>query len=201
MKKTQRIRMMLCLLAALLALTACTRNDKNVMPTNTPGTGMMNDGTMTSPGAVTTAPGNLPMTTGMMPDMALPGTSANPVMPDAAGVTSVSDARKAVEQIEDELERLSEVDDAQVMIAGNSAAVALEFEKEYQGGIDTRMRDIVKERINNVINGITRIAITEDRAVMYQLERMGEQLDIAVDMTKLQNELNAVINKIQSGVA
>lgn len=194
--------MTLCLMATLSTLTACTSDAMDGgSPTNMPNGGTTTNAPMTSPGAATTAPGSLPMTTDMLPDMSMPGTPTTSAAPEAAGVTSVTDARKAVEQIEDELERLSEVDDAQVIIAGNSAAVALEFEAQYQGGIDDRLRQIVKERIGSVISGVTNIAITDDRALMDQLELLGDRLESAADMTNIQNELNAIINKIQASAA
>lgn len=197
----RKMLMTLCLMASLTTLTACTSDAMDGSPTNMPTAGMVTNAPMSSPGAATTVPGSLPMTTDMLPDMSIPSMPENSAAPEAAGVTSVSDARKAVEQIEDELERLSEVDDAQVIIAGNSAAVGLEFEEQYQGGIDERLREIVKERIGGVISGVTNIAITDDPALMDQLELLGDRLESAADMTKIQNELNAIINKIQASAA
>ena len=50
-------------------------------------------------------------------DGILPGST---MIPESTGVTSMDKAKRVIEQIEDELERLSEVDDAEVVIAGNS---------------------------------------------------------------------------------
>lgn len=142
-------------------------------------------------------------TTGM-PDAAGDSAPMSPSaseQPAAQGVTTASDARKAIEDIEDELERLSEVDDAQVVIAGNDAAVALEFDSQYQGGIDDRLRDIVKERIAGVISGVDNIFITADKDLMDQLEALGDRLEGAADMADIQNELNAIISKIKAAKA
>lgn len=142
----------------------------------------------------------------MLPDMTTdagdePLTPTASEQPAAQGVTSVSDARKAIEDIEDELERLSEVDEAQVVIAGNDAAVALEFDSQYQGGIDDRLREIIKERIGSVISGVNNIAITSDATLRDQLETLGDRLEGAADMADIQNELNAIINKINAAKA
>ena len=137
-----------------------------------------------------------------MPDptdpLTVPMASAQP---EAQGVTTAQDARKAIEQIEDELEKLSEVEDAQVVIAGNTAAVALEFEPQYQAGIDQRLRDIVKERIDGVITGVKNIAVTEDKGIMDELEKLGERLEGAADMADIQSELNAIVQKIGDGMS
>lgn len=187
----------MCLLAILLTFSGCASKEEPM--------------TTTSPSAsptVTTSPTNTPgeALDDMLPDMTTdagdePLTPMASEQPAAQGVTSVSDARKAIEDIEEELERLSEVDEAQVVIAGNDAAVALEFDSQYQGGIDDRLREIVKERIGSVLSGVNNIAITADAALRDQLETLGDRLEGAADMADIQNELNAIINKINAAKA
>ena len=190
----KRILLTLCLLASCLSLTACMDSSAPATPTQSPTT------------QVTTAPTDIiiddaPMTTDMLPDPGMTDEPMTSAAPEAAGVTSVGDVRRAVEQIEDELERLSEVDDAQVLLAGHSAAVALEFDDQYQGGIDDRLRGIVKERIDSIISGISSIAITSDAAIMDSLEALGDKLDTLSDMTVLEKDLDAIIRKIDGEAA
>lgn len=188
------------LLALTLTFTGCTRKEEPAPTASPTASPTATDMPMTSPDI---------MIEEMLPDMTDdPGMGADDpltpsasAVPEAQGVTTVSDARKAIENIEDELERLSEVDDAQVVIAGNDAAVALEFDSQYQGGIDDRLREIVKERIGSVISGVDNIAITTDKTLMEQLETLGDRLEGAADMADIQNELNAIINKITSAKA
>ena len=118
------------------------------------------------------------------------------VIPESTGVTTMDKAKRVIEQIEDELERLSEVDDAEVVIAGNKAAVGLEFDDQYKAGLDDRLRGIVKDRIDSVISGISTVAITADETVMDAIESLGERLDTMSDMTALQSDLDAIIRKI-----
>lgn len=187
----------LCLLAILLTFSGCDSKEEPMVtasPTASP----------TATTNPTDSPGEA--MDDMLPDMTTdagdePLTPTASEQPAAQGVTSVSDARKAIEDIEDELERLSEVDEAQVVIAGNDAAVALEFDSQYQGGIDDRLREIIKERIGSVISGVNNIAITSDATLRDQLETLGDRLEGAADMADIQNELNAIINKINAAKA
>ena len=187
----KRILFTLSLITLCAAMTACTAT-ANDMPTNTTAPTM----------DVTDMPGSMP-TTGMggdlipdvIDDITDPLVSA---APEATGVTTVSTARRAVEQIEDELERLSEVKDAEVVLAGNSAAVALTFDSQYKGGVDERLTEIIKERIGGVISGITNIAVTTEKSIMDQLDTLGERLETASDIADIQNELNAIISKINA---
>ncbi len=127
-----------------------------------------------------------------------PGTGMGTGAPEAQGVTSVTNARKAMEQIEDELERLSEVTDAQVVVAGNTAAVALQFDKQYQGGIDERLEKMVQERIKGVVSGITNVAVTQDTNVFDQLDKLGERMETASDMATIQSDLDAIVSKLKT---
>ena len=126
-------------------------------------------------------------------DGVLPGTT---VLPETAGVTSMDKAKRVVEQIEDELERLSEVEDAEVILAGNKAAVALSFDSQYKAGLDDRLRGIVKERIASVVSGISTIAVTTDDTIRSTLESLGEKLEDMSDLNALESDLDAVIKKI-----
>ncbi len=125
---------------------------------------------------------------GVLPDSTM--------IPESTGVTSMDKARRVIEQIEDELERLSEVDDAEVVIAGNKVAVGLEFDDQYKSGLDDRLRKIVKERVDSVVSGIGTVAVTADEGIMDAIESLGERLDTMSDMTALESDLDAIIKKI-----
>lgn len=174
------------LMALLLSLTSCATQEEPT-PSQSPSA---------SP-TVSVSPTMAPAAS-QEPDASADPTGTDALMTDAAsaGVTNAPDARKAAEDIEEELERLSEVEDAEVVLAGQNAAVALKFDSQYQGGIDDRMKQIVEERIKGVISGVTHISITQDADLMEQLKTLGDRLEGATDMAEIQNELNAIINKI-----
>lgn len=201
MKKT-----LLTLIALLLALMlgSCRAKKDMTTVTSEPTTSVS---PTTSPNVTTV----LPSTTDNMMDGLLDGTmdgmmdGANgtdgvlpnsTVIPEATGVTSMDKAKRVIEQIEDELERLSEIEDAEVVIAGNKAAVGVEFDDQYQAGLDDRLRKIIKERVDGVIGGITTVAITSDEGILDAIESLGERLDTMSDMAALQSDLDAIIRKI-----
>ena len=131
-------------------------------------------------------------------DMIVPDST---VIPESTGVTSMDKAKRVIDQIEDELERLSEVDDAEVVIAGNKAAVGIEFDDQYKTGLDDRLRKVIKDRIDNVVSGISTVAITADETVMDAIESLGERLETMSDIASLQSDLDAIIKKINSAHA
>lgn len=114
----------------------------------------------------------------------------------SAGVSSAADARRIIDQVEDELEKLSEVDDAQVIIIGDQAVVAIEPDDQYQGGVDERIRTMVQERIDGVVTGVKRVAVTDDPAIYETLEKLGDSLDGAVNLDDIRQEIDALFTRI-----
>ena len=164
MKKTHLL-LMLALCATLLA--SCSAGEPDV--------------TQTQP-VPSISPTNTPDENTVLPglddDIILPDGGRNDSMTrEATGVTSMDKARRVIEQLEEELERLSEVEEAHVIIAGHKAAVALTFDDQYKAGIDDRFRKIVRERIDGVIGGIDTVALTTDKTVMDALEALQDRLD------------------------
>ena len=115
MKKTHLL-LMLALCATLLA--SCSAGEPDV--------------TQTQP-VPSISPTNTPDENTVLPglddDIILPDGGRNDsTTREATGVTSMDKARRVIEQLEEELERLSEVEEAHVIIAGHKAAVALTFD-------------------------------------------------------------------------
>lgn len=156
--------------------------------------------------APTTSPSAAPMQTTqpMSTDpIGAPSTMTDTLLDGAAdaasaGVTSVADARRVMDQAEDEISRLSEVDDAQVVIVGNEAVVAIEPDDQYQGGVDDRIRQMVRERVDGVIKGVTRVVVTDDPAIYESLEALGDRMDGAVELEELRRELQDIIARIEA---
>ena len=96
----------------------------------------------------------------------------------------------------DHIARIEGHGNVHVVIAGNKAAVGIEFDDQYKAGLDERLRTIIKERIDSVISGISTVAITADEGVMDAIESLGERLDTMSDMAALQSDLDAIIRKI-----
>lgn len=188
-------------LTVAAAMTGCRAADGKLTATSQP-----TASATASPGVTTVLPAETADAGGMMDgeeaqngvDGVLPGGGE---LPETAGVTSMDKAKRVIEQIEDELERLSEVKDAEVVLAGDKAAVALAFDDQYKGGVDERLRGIVKERIAGIVSGISTVAITADESVMDAIESLGERLDTLADMSALQSDLDAIIKKINSASA
>lgn len=164
MKKTW-IFLALCALA-LAAFTACSSNadmapsPSPTMPVVTPTITPMDSASPTDP-----------MTT-LSPDA-----TAAPANVGAAGVLTLEEAKRVSERVEDELEKLSEVKDAEAVVVGSLALVGLEFNSSYQGGVDERMKKMVTDRIETVQKGVTDVVVTADAAQVDKIEALADALD------------------------
>lgn len=116
----------------------------------------------------------------------------------AASITSGSDALRIAEAIEDELEKLSEVDEAEVLVFGNVALVGVAYDNQYQGGTTTRIKDMVKERIGTVHNGITNVYVTDDPVQVEAIRALEEALEAGdTAFEDIQSQAQAIVNALK----
>lgn len=183
------------ILTALLCLmTSCASNTQtemspSAMPSSTPGS-LMDEDLMPDAAATPGTTGGMPAD----PNAALDGRTVNTM----TGVTTAAKARTTVKAIKEELERLSEVDEAKVMVAGTTAVIALDFDTQYQAGIDSRMEKMVKERVKSVVSGVENVVLTDDTAVGDTLAALVDRLDGEADMTGLEAELQKLVTRIRN---
>lgn len=176
MKKTLLRTAALLMLA--LSLTACAAQSESMtVPSPTVNSTTEQPNASSSPAADMT---DMPMT---QPDM--PVGAADP---DAA--------RRAAESLEDELEQLSEVDEADVLIAGQNAVVALKFDSQYQAGITDRIREMVRDRMDGVLSGVTRLEVTDDPAMIRQIGTLTDQMENATDLTEIEQGLEQMLDSL-----
>ena len=108
----------------------------------------------------------------------------------SSGITSLEDAKKMSEEMEDAVEKLSEVDDAYVVAVGENALVGVKLNDQYQGKADERLNKMILTRVQTVNKAVTGVAVTEDAARVKEIEALSKTLDEAssLDSTAKQAE-------------
>jgi YhcN/YlaJ family sporulation lipoprotein len=146
--------------------TACTSNaGATPGPTAAPG------GMVTSVPQATTSPN------ATMDVMPMPTASAEPATVGAAG--TVEDARRLSDRVEDEVEKLSEVDDASAVVVGNIALVGVSYDGQYQGGMTDRLKGMITERVEMTDKTITAVHVTENNALRKSIAALNDMMDDA----------------------
>ena len=179
---------------SLALFTACTSNADtmpNTAQTNSPTSAPTNTASPTtslSP-AVTYAPS-------ATDDMA-GGMAASSGMQEA-GVNTVEDAKRVSDKVADEVEKLSELEDAEAVVAGSIALVAVKYDSQYQGGLTERLIEMVTERVEMVDKAITAVHVTDEQNMVSRIASLNEKLE---EGQLSFEELQAQVLEIGSSIA
>ena len=163
------IPVLLCMIAVGMTLTGCAAGTANTMnPTAAPAT-MQPTATMTA----TNSP------------MASAGPTGTPM---AQTSMTPAQAGQLAERISEAVERLSEVDDAEVIVYDDRVLVGVEFEDQYNAGLDARMKQMITEKVQEVDKTLTRVEITNDETLYGQIKGFGERLGKATGFDELADD-------------
>ena len=193
---------LLCIVMAGMVLSGCAaRTASGTTATAAP--------VMTySPMATTNAPANgATVSPEMSPDMnngaamgAQTGTTAgaaNGTGMNGNSAMTPAQAGRLAEQIAEAVERISEISDAEVVIdSGSRVLVAVEFEDQYQAGLDERMKQMIVQAVQKVDDGLTDIEITDDDTLYGQVKGLGERLANATGLDELADDFGDLWDRI-----
>jgi len=116
------------------------------------------------------------------------------------GVNTIEDARRISEQIADEVEKLSEIDDAEAVVAGNIALVAIEYDDQYQGGLTDRLKDMITERVETIDKAVTSVHVADSQEMFSAIKELGRSLTSAgITFDELQTKLLDLGSSIAGG--
>lgn len=181
MKKTWIL--LLITLLGLGLFTACTSN-ADTLPSPSPTTSAM--------------PSASPMAT-QSPTVSLsPAATDEPMA--ATGVNSIEDARRVSDEVAEEVEKLSELDTADAIVAGNIALIGIHYDTQYQGGLDERLTEMIETRVETINKTLTAVHVTDDEAVMDKIAKLHEQLnDNGITFEELQTQVLEIASSITGG--
>ena len=176
---------MLCAFALVL-LAGCTSN-ADVLPSPSPAATTM----MPSPSILPSVmPAASPSPGVVTPTTTAPGTTG-------AAITTMGEAKKVSNDIEAELEKLSEVSEATVVAAGDTAVVGLTFDSQYKGGLTQRITDMVNDRIGTVNTAVQNIGVTAQAAQVKSVQDLAATMEKSgTTMATLQTQVDALFKTI-----
>lgn len=191
---------LLCIVMAGMVLSGCAaRTASGTTATAAPITTNSPMGTTNAPGSAAT------VSPDVSPDMnngaamgAQTGTTAGTMNNGTTGTTMTpAQAGRLADQIEDAVERISEIDDAEVVIGSDSRVlVAVEFEDQYQAGLDDRMKQMIVQAVQKVDDGLKDIEITDDDTLYGQVKGLGERLANATGLDELADDFGDLWDRI-----
>ena len=182
MKKLWMLMLLLALAAAVLA--GCASN-ADTLASPSPAVSAMPSA---SPDAA-----NTNSLTSPQPDASgKPGS----VSPGMDGAASLEDVQKKSEEMEDAVEKLSEVDDAYVVAIDSRALVGIKYNSQYQGQTDDRMKKMILARIQTVDKAVTGAAVSSDEEQVKEIEQLAETLDSAASLSAVSAQAEELMTQI-----
>ena len=150
----------------------------------------------------TPTPGATGMPDNMLPGMngATAGTEASPEpmasgMP-TGGIRTLDEAKKASHDMEEAIEKLSEVDEAYVVAVGDTALVGLKFTSQYQGEVDDRLKKMVLTRVQTVDKTVERVAVTSNEALAESVHALAKTLKAASSLDDVNGKMEELLRQI-----
>lgn len=188
MKKTLLL-ILLCVFAAM-ALTGCGGN-ADTMPTPT-------QGVQTSP-AASASPGLSPDTSPDTSPGGMVGIPENSAAPTGAtqGVTTVEQARASSDSLKEALDKLTEVEDAAVLVTGTTALVGLKLDSQYKGTLDERLNSMMLSRAQSVESAVTQVKATTDEETVKKIKQLYDMLEGATSLTPIIAQADSIAATIK----
>jgi YhcN/YlaJ family sporulation lipoprotein len=110
------------------------------------------------------------------------GTPGAPGMPGAAGQPTGApqqgafDWQTSAQQVENAVSQLSEVTEARVLVAGNTALVGVQFDQAYQGEMTERIREMIAGVVKDADPNIETVAVTADETDVTRVYDMSDRV-------------------------
>ena len=172
---------LLCMAAACLVMSGCAARNVGTSATTAP---MATQIPMTAE----------PTMEATAEPTGTPETTAQPM--ETAGSMTPAEAGRLAERISDAVERISEIDDAEVVVSGERVLVAVRFEEQYNAGLDERMKQTITEAVKKVDERVTDVEITDDDTLYGQVKGLGEKLAKATGLDELADDFGDLWDRI-----
>lgn len=171
--------------------TGCTSN-ADTMPQPQATTGTATTAPMT-----TSAPSTNEGTQGTMP---MPTTTTTNEPATVGAASTVADAQRLSSRVEGEVEKLSEVDEADTVVIGNIALVGVSYDAQYQGGMTDRLKEMITDRVEMTDRTITAVHVTDDDMLRKAIAELNDMMDDAgTSFEALQTRALEIAAKLTGG--
>ena len=105
----------------------------------------------------------------------------------------MTDLRNRAEKIEQQLESLANVNDASVMVVGDTALVA--YNPKSTGVDITNLRNTITQRVKSIDPSITNVVITESANVKQSIQQMFGNMNNK-SMDQITQEFNKMVREL-----
>lgn len=95
--------------------------------------------------------------------------------------------------VESAVNRISEISDSRVVVAGSTALVGVKFTAAYQGEVTERIREMVAAEVKKADPEIQTVAVTAEEEDVQKVYDISERLRSGVQDDAIKNEINEIV--------
>lgn len=107
-----------------------------------------------------------------------------------------AEAGRLAERISEAVERISEVDDAEVIVHNERVLVAVEFDDQYSAGLDDRMKQTIIDTVREIDDSLTDVEVTDDSTLYGQVKGLGERVAKVTGLDELADDFGDLWDRI-----
>ena len=141
------------------------------------------------------APTTSPMAT-LSPEASAEATSDADAGNMPAAAMTPAEAGRLAERISEAVERISEVDDAEVIVHNERVLVAVEFDDQYSAGLDDRMKQTIIDTVREIDDSLTDVEVTDDSTLYGQVKGLGERVAKVTGLDELADDFGDLWDRI-----
>lgn len=104
-------------------------------------------------------------------------------------------SRKA-EQIAEKIERLNNINEAYVLISGNTAIVGVDMDRNVQGQITNDLKARIEKIVKDTANNIKNVSVTADPDLLTRIEKMAEDIANGRPITGFAEQFQEILRRI-----
>lgn len=118
-----------------------------------------------------------------------PAASETPAVTEAPAYDWVKNSA----EVEDRLKMISELSDARVIVSGNTALVAVRFSGAYQGGMTSRIREMIAGEVMKADPSIKTVGVTGENEDVVRVYTLSDRLRSGSPVDTLKNDIAEII--------
>ena len=123
----------------------------------------------------------------------VPEATNTPAVPQSTQQATAFDWTVGAQQIEANVNKISEINDSRVVVNGNTALVGVRFTPVYQGEVTERIREMVAAEVMKADPNIRTVAVTAEEDDVEDIYEIASDLRAGNPVEKLANEIEEIV--------
>ena len=108
-------------------------------------------------------------------------------------VQSTYDWQTGAQNVENSIMQLSEISDARVLVAGNTALVGVKFDSAYKGELTDRIREMIAGVVKQADPTIQTVAVTAQDKDVTEIYTMSDKVRAGEQMNTFNEDILAIV--------